>query len=184
MTPWILDGLWNSPGQNTGRGSLSLLQGIFPTQGWNPILSSFGWFIYQLSYQGSPRILDLPPPADLPRNWTRVSCIASGFFFFLPTELSGKLLLPTELAGKPTPTFLGFSCGSAGKASACNAGDLGDTWVGKIPWRRERLPIPVFWPGEFHGLYSPWCCKESDTTEQLSLSSSPRRRGLMGMLTA
>ena len=27
-----------------------------------------------------------------------------------------------------------------------------DPWVGKIPWRRERLPIPVFWPGEFHGL--------------------------------
>ena len=26
-------------------------------------------------------------------------------------------------------------------------------WVGKIPWRRERLPTPVFWPGEFHRLY-------------------------------
>ena len=32
----------------------------------------------------------------------------------------------------------------------------------------ERLPTPVFWPGEFHALYSPWGCKESDTTEQLS----------------
>ena len=42
-------------------------------------------------------------------------------------------------------------------------------WVGKIPWRRERLPTPVFWPGEFHGLYSPWGRKDSDTTEQLSL---------------
>ena len=30
-----------------------------------------------------------------------------------------------------------------------------ETWVGKIPWRRERLPTPVFWPGEFHGLYRP-----------------------------
>ena len=30
-----------------------------------------------------------------------------------------------------------------------------DPWVGKIPWRREWLPTPVFWPGEFHGLYSP-----------------------------
>ena len=29
-----------------------------------------------------------------------------------------------------------------------------DPWVGKIPWRRERLPTPVFWPGEFHGLQS------------------------------
>ena len=40
-----------------------------------------------------------------------------------------------------------------------------DTWVGKIPWRRERLPTPVFWPGEFHGLYSSWCCKESNMTK-------------------
>ena len=32
-------------------------------------------------------------------------------------------------------------------------------WVAKIPWRRERLPTPVFWPGEFHGLYSPWGAK-------------------------
>ena len=31
-----------------------------------------------------------------------------------------------------------------------------DSWVSKIPWRRERLPTPVFWPGEFHALYSPW----------------------------
>ena len=31
-----------------------------------------------------------------------------------------------------------------------------DPWVGKIPWRRERPPIPGFWPGESHGLYSPW----------------------------
>ena len=38
------------------------------------------------------------------------------------------------------------------------------------PWRRERLPTAVFWPGEFHGLYSPWGRKELDTTEQLSLS--------------
>ena len=41
--------------------------------------------------------------------------------------------------------------------------------VGKIPWRRERLPTPVFWPEQFHGQYSQWGHKESDTTEQLSL---------------
>ena len=49
-----------------------------------------------------------------------------------------------------------------------------ETWVrslvGKIPWRREQLPTPVFWPGEFmdcivHGLYSSWGHKESDMTE-------------------
>ena len=37
-------------------------------------------------------------------------------------------------------------------------------------WRREWLPTLVFWPGESHGLCSPWGCKESDTTEWLSLS--------------
>ena len=47
-----------------------------------------------------------------------------------------------------------------------------DPWVGKIPRRRERRPAPVFWPREFQGLYSPWSCKESDTTELLSLTHS------------
>ena len=64
------------------------------------------------------------------------------------------------------PVFLGFPCDSAGKESTRNAGDLG---LIPLLWRRERLPTPVFWPGEFHGLYSPWGCKELDTTEQLSL---------------
>ena len=48
-----------------------------------------------------------------------------------------------------------------------------DSWVGKIPWRRERLPTPVFWPGEFHGLYSPWGQKVLGMTERLSLSLWP-----------
>ena len=43
-------------------------------------------------------------------------------------------------------------------------GSMFDPWVGKIPWRRERVPIPVFRLGEFHGL-CPWGCKELDTTE-------------------
>ena len=45
------------------------------------------------------------------------------------------------------------------------------SWVGKIPWGRKRLPTPVFWPREFHGLYSPRGHKESDTTDGLSLQS-------------
>ena len=39
-----------------------------------------------------------------------------------------------------------------------------------VSWRREQLPTPLFWHGEFHGLYSPWVCKELDMTEQLSLT--------------
>ena len=42
-------------------------------------------------------------------------------------------------------------------------------WEDEDLWRRDRLPTPVFWPREFHGLYSPWGHKELDTTEQLSL---------------
>ena len=65
----------------------------------------------------------------------------------------------------PTAVLLGFSCDSAGKESACNAGDLSlIPWAGKTLWRRERLPTPVSWPGEFHGLYTPCGHKESDTT--------------------
>ena len=48
-----------------------------------------------------------------------------------------------------------------------------DLWVGKMPWRRERLPTPVFWPGEFAGLWSQRQgegLKELDMTEQFSLS--------------
>ena len=48
-----------------------------------------------------------------------------------------------------------------------------ETWawslVAKIHWRREPLPTPVFWLGEFHGLYSSWGLKELGTTERLSL---------------
>ena len=50
---------WNSSGQNTGVGSCSLLQGIFPTHGSNPGLLHCRWILYQLSHKGSPRIKDV-----------------------------------------------------------------------------------------------------------------------------
>ena len=89
---------WNSPGQNTGVGSLFLLQGIFPTQGLNPGLPHCRWILYQLSYKGSPRVLEwLAYPFSSrsyrPRNWTRVSCTVDS----LPTDLWGK---PHHFPGK------------------------------------------------------------------------------------
>ena len=45
---------WNSPGQNTGVGSLSFLQGIFPTQVSNPGLPHCRWIVYQMRHKGSP----------------------------------------------------------------------------------------------------------------------------------
>ena len=52
LQPHGLYSAWNSPGQNTGVGSLSLLQGIFPTQGSDPGLPHCRQILYQLSYQG------------------------------------------------------------------------------------------------------------------------------------
>ena len=61
---------------------------------------------------------------------------------------------------------MGFPCDSAGKRIHLQCRRPGfKPWVGKITWRRKRLPTPVFWPGEF----SPWGHKELDTTEQLTL---------------
>ena len=53
LQPHGLYSLWNSLGQNTGVGSLSLLQGIFPTQRSNPGLPHCRRIIYQLNHQGS-----------------------------------------------------------------------------------------------------------------------------------
>ena len=54
LQPHGLYSPWNSPGQDTGVGSLSFLQGIFSTQGSNPGLPHCRWILYQLSHQGSP----------------------------------------------------------------------------------------------------------------------------------
>ena len=51
---YILYSPWNSPGQNTGVGSHSFLQGIFPTQGLNPGLPHCSQILYQPSHKGSP----------------------------------------------------------------------------------------------------------------------------------
>ena len=74
----------DSPGKNTGVGYYAPLQGIVPTQGWNPSLPHCSWILYCLSHQGSPRILEwaaypFSRGSSQPSNWTRVSSIAGGF---------------------------------------------------------------------------------------------------------
>ena len=75
---------WNSPGQSTRVGSLSLLQGIFPTQGLNPGLLHYWRILYQPSHKGRPGTLEWvacpSPVSSRPRNRTGVSCIADRFF--------------------------------------------------------------------------------------------------------
>ena len=82
---WLFAAQWNFPGQNTGVDSFFLLQGIFPTQGANPGLLHCRWILYQLSHEGSPRILEwvaypFSSGPFQPRNWHGVSCIAGRLF--------------------------------------------------------------------------------------------------------
>ena len=77
--------LWNCPGHNTGVGSPSLLQGIFPTQVWTQVSPHCSLILYQLRHKGSPRILELvaypfPSGSSRSRNRTGVSCTAGRFF--------------------------------------------------------------------------------------------------------
>ena len=99
LRPYGLYSPWNSPGQNTGVGSLSLLQGVFPTQQSNSGLSHCRQILYQLSHQGKPRILEwwtypFSRGSSWPRNWTGVSYTAGGFFMSWATSVwcSQKLL--------------------------------------------------------------------------------------------
>ena len=102
---------WNSPHQNTGVGSHSLLQGIFPTQGSNPGLPHRRWILYQLSHKGSPRILEwvaCHSPADLPNPGIELGSPALQANS-LPTELSGKPSPINRQIGNPQPWFTNFS---------------------------------------------------------------------------
>ena len=98
VSPWTILST-NSPGQNTGVGSLSLLQGIFQTQGSNPGFLYCWRFLYQLSHKGSPRILEwvaIPSPVDLPDPGIKLGSPALQADS-LPTELSRK---PIYFIGK------------------------------------------------------------------------------------
>ena len=116
LQPHGLCSPWNSPDQNTRVGSLSLLQGIFPTQAlnWGLLNCRTPWF-----NAGSRR--------------------SAGEGIGYPHQYSWASLVAQLVKNLP-------ECGKPGFVP----------WFGKIPWRRERLPSPVFWPGEFHELYSPW----------------------------
>ena len=106
LWPHGLRSPWNSPGQNTGLGSLSLLQGIFPTQESNSDLPHCRQILYQLSHKGSPSILEwVPYPfssrSSWPRNRTGVSCTEGGFFtnWAIGSQALCQILVIGKLAG-------------------------------------------------------------------------------------
>ena len=89
LWPHELYSPWKSPGWNTGVGSCSLLQGIFPTQGLNPGLPHCRQILYQLSHQGSPRILE----------WVAYPFSSGSLRLGSPSLQEDSL--PAELLGKP-----------------------------------------------------------------------------------
>ena len=98
LQPCGLHSPWNFPGQNTGVGSFSLLQGIFPTQGSNLGLPHCRCILYQLSHEGGPRILEwvaysFSSRPSQPRSWTRVSCIAGRYFTSWASKDSPRLVV-------------------------------------------------------------------------------------------
>ena len=105
LLPYGLYRPWNSPGQNTGVGSLSLLQGILPTQGSNPGLPHCRQIFYQLSHKGSQRILEwvahpFSSGSSRLRNRTGVSCIAGRF---LTSWATREALTELKDTSKHTP---------------------------------------------------------------------------------
>ena len=79
---------------------------------------------------------------------------------------------------------MGFPYGLASKESACNVGDLGlIPGLGRYPGEGKGYPLQ-YWPGEFHGPYSPWGRKESDMTDCLSLSHKFKQRLLNNLVVS
>ena len=104
----------NSLGQNTGVGSLFLLQGIF-SRGSNPGLPHWRQILYQLSHKGSPRVLEwvaypFSRGSSQPRNQTRVSCIAGGFFtnWAMREALAVNTVINPDLGNNRIPNAFGL----------------------------------------------------------------------------
>ena len=103
LRPHGLYSPWNSPGQNTGVSSLSLLQEIFPTLESNPGLLHCKQILYQLSHKGSPRILEwvayrFSSGSSRPKNRIGVSCIAGEFFTNWATTKTSRYFLLKSFA--------------------------------------------------------------------------------------
>ena len=129
---------WDFPVKNTGVGFYFLLQGIFPTQGWNSHMLHWQADSLPLSHQGSPP--------------------ATGYFqTYLGIRFMWRLKkcpkLSSSLQLNWIKTFEGFPCGSACKESTCNAGDLGlIPGLGRSPGEGKGFPL------QCSGLENPMDC--------------------------
>ena len=120
---------WNSPEQNTGVDSLSLLQGIFPTQGLNQGLPHCRWILYQLSHKGSPRILE----------WVAYAFSRGSS---QPRNQTGS----PELQADPLPSVL-FK----------DKKNIRDVYKHSLKWKLSNTLAT--WCSELIHWKRPWCCE-------------------------
>ena len=130
----------NSPGQNTGVGSHSLLQGIVPTQGSHPHLPNCRRILYQLSHQGSPQMWELDHKEGCAlKNWCFWIVVLGKT---LENPLDSKELNPVSPKGNQSWIFIGRTDAEAETPILWSPD--GKTWlIGKDPdagnnWRREE----------------------------------------------
>ena len=145
--------------------SLLRLSSIFSTSGSFPMTQLFTSGGQSIGASASASVLPMNVQGWFPLGLTCLTFLL--LFKGLSRVFSISTIWKHQFFG--TYPFWGFPDSSVGKQSTCNVPGF-DPWVGKMPWRREWLPTPVFWPGEVHGLYNPWGHKELDMTERLSLT--------------
>ena len=156
---------WNSPGQNTGVGSRSLLQGIFPTQGLNPGLLHCRQIHYHLSHQERPRIVGggvaypFSRGSSQPRDWTQVSCIAGRFFTSWATREATQVSIRMQIYFYVRPRMSGMTQQALMKQETrCWDGMNGFHQTQKAAPAFPRLPhlLPYSWLGAGFHVCSCW----------------------------
>ena len=139
---------WNSSGQNTGVGSLPLLQGIFSTQGLNPGLPNCRWTLYQLSHKGSPRILEwVAYPFPMTQKNTCKANLWKGSrgSFYYQSSIHTLIMTPDYGHNNEWGDFVS---GLVVKNPLSNAGDMG-----LIPGGGIEIPHAVGVAGSTHNNY-------------------------------
>ena len=186
LQPHRLYSQWNSPGQNTGVGSCSLLQGIFPTQGSNPGLWHCRQILYQLRHKASPWLMENnlnqvklntenQNILDIKQLFVRKIQNPSGIKIFQPDPrwnniyIHGKSGLSRELSGK-----------EFAYQSKKHKRNRFNPW-GKIPWSRKWQPTLVLLPGKSYRQrslvgYSLQGRKVLDTTEHTRTQNMGKKK--------
>ena len=117
---------WDFPGKNSGAGSRSLPEGIFPIQEWKPGLLHCRWILYCLSHQESPRILGFTQPRvassyDLDGTATLGACSLVGIRVENRGPLASNLLyaIPSHCPCCTDPSSRAFDDAASSRESIC-----------------------------------------------------------------